>query len=46
MVRLILTNFFLVEDMLPNVPHRRRMFEVFPHQAHIQGVTSATGPAR
>lgn len=46
MVRLILTNFFLVEDMLPNVPHSRRMSDVFPHQAHIQGVTSATGPSR
>ena len=32
--------------MLPNMPHGRRVSDAFPRQAHIRGVTSATGPAR
>ena len=32
--------------LLPNMPHSHRMSGVFPPQAHIRGVTSATGPAR
>ena len=32
--------------MLPNVLHGRRVSDAFPRQAHIRGVTSATGPTR
>ena len=32
--------------MLPNMPHGRRVSDAFPRQAHIRGVTSATGPTR